>query len=43
LRELVRYRVKAVRLRSGLKAQVHSVMGKEGILPGRSDMFGPGG
>ena len=43
LRELVRYRAKAVRLRSGLKAQVHSVMGKEGILPGRSDMFGPGG
>jgi transposase len=43
LRELVRYRAKTVRLRSGLKAQVHSVMGKEGILPGRSDMFGPGG
>lgn len=43
LRELVRYRAKAVRLRSGLKAQVHSVMGKEGILPGLNDMFGPGG
>ncbi|HEV2368325.1 MAG TPA: transposase, partial [Acidimicrobiales bacterium] len=34
LRELVRYRFKVVQLRSGLKAQVHSVMGKEGILPG---------
>jgi transposase len=43
LRELVRYRAKAVRLRSGLKAQVHAVMAKEGILPTRGDMFGPGG
>jgi transposase len=43
LRELVRYRAKIVRLRSGLKAQVHAVMAKEGILPTRSDMFGPGG
>jgi transposase len=43
LRELVRYRAKSVRLRSGLKAQVHGVMGKEGILPGLGDMFGPGG
>jgi transposase len=43
LRELVRYRAKAVRLRSGLKAQVHAVMAKEGVLPSRLDMFGPGG
>jgi len=43
LRELVRYRAKAVRLRSGLKAQVHAVMAKEGVLPSRYDMFGPGG
>lgn len=43
LRELVRYRFKAVQLRSGLKAQVHAVMGKEGILPALGDMFGPGG
>ena len=43
LRELVRYRAKAVRLRSGLKAQVHAVMAKEGVLPARFDMFGPGG
>jgi transposase len=42
-RELVRYRAKLVRLRSGLKAQVHAVMGKHGVLPSRGDMFGPGG
>jgi transposase len=43
LRELVRYRAKLVRLRSALKAQVHAVMGKHGVLPTRVDMFGPGG
>src|SRR5438045_2818587 len=43
LRELVRYRAKLVQLRSGLKAQVHSVMAKEGVLPALNDMFGPGG
>ena len=43
LRELVRYRAKLVRLRSGLKAQVHAVMGKHGVLPTRVDMFGLGG
>ena len=43
LRELTRYRIKLVRLRSGLKAQVHAVMGKNGVLPARHDMFGPGG
>jgi transposase len=43
LRELVRYRSKLVRLRSGLKAQVHAVMAKEGVLPTVSDMFGPAG
>ena len=43
LRELVRYRHKLVRLRSGLKAQVHAVMGKHGVLPTRVNMFGPGG
>jgi len=32
-----------VRLRAGLKAQVHAVMGKHGVLPTRTDMFGPGG
>jgi predicted CoA-binding protein len=39
LRELVRYRAKLVQLRSGLKAQVHAVMAKEGVLPMVSDMF----
>jgi transposase len=39
LRELVRYRAKLVELRSGLKAQVHAVMAKEGVLPMVADMF----
>ena len=39
LRELVRYRAKLVKLRSGLKAQVHAVMAKEGVLPVVGDMF----
>ena len=43
LRELVRYRAKLVALRSGLKAQVHAVMAKEGVLPDATDMFGPAG
>ena len=30
-------------MRSGLKAQVHAVMDKHGVLPARGDMFGPGG
>jgi len=43
LRELVRYRAKLVRLRTGLKAQVHAVMAKEGVLPGYTEMFGIAG
>jgi transposase len=43
LRELVRYRAKLVQLRSGLKAQVHAVMAKQGVLPRVVDMFGPAG
>lgn len=43
LREVVRYRLKLVQLRSGLKAQVHAVMGKHGVLPACSDLFGLGG
>jgi hypothetical protein len=39
LRELVRYRAKLVALWSGLKAQVHAVMAKEGVLPAVTDMF----
>jgi transposase len=43
LREFVRYRATLVQLRSGLKAQVHAVMAKEGVLPLVVDMFGPAG
>ena len=43
LRELVRYRAKLVQLRTGLKAQVHAVMAKEGVLPGYTEMFGIAG
>lgn len=32
-----------MQLRSGLKAQVHAVMAKEGALPVVSDLFGPAG
>jgi transposase len=41
LRELVRYRAKLVALRSGLKAQVHAVMAKEGCCPHRAECSGP--
>jgi transposase len=43
LRELVRYRAKLVALRSGLKAQVHAVLAKEGIAAPVSDLFGKAG
>jgi transposase IS116/IS110/IS902 family protein len=43
LRELVRYRAKLVALRSGLKAQVHAVLAKEGVLVPMSDLFGVAG
>jgi transposase len=43
LRELVRYRAKLVALRTGLKAQVHAVLAKEGVRVGMSDLFGVGG
>jgi transposase len=43
LRELVRYRHKLVDDRSGLKAQVHSVLAKEGIPVAVSDLFGRAG
>jgi transposase len=43
LRELVRYRAKLVQLRTGLKAQVHAVMAKEGVLPRYTEMFGVAG
>ena len=43
LRELVRYRAKLVAIRSGLKAQVHAVLAKAGMLITVSDLFGVGG
>jgi transposase len=39
LRELVRCRAKLVKLRSGLRAQVHALMAKQGVLPAGGDMF----
>jgi transposase len=39
LRELVRYRAKLSRMRSGLKTQVHQVLGKEGVIPELDDIF----
>ena len=43
LRELVRYRAKLVALRAGLKAQVHAVLAKAGVLIPVSDLFGVAG
>jgi transposase len=40
LREQVRHRAKLVMLRSGLKAQVHAVLAKEGVHVRASDVFG---
>ena len=43
LREAVRHRCKLVALRSGLKAQVHAVLAKQGVRVAMSDLFGVGG
>jgi transposase len=43
LREEVRYRNKLCRLRSGLKAQVHQVLGKEGVIPETKGIWWSGG
>src|SRR6266704_5425255 len=43
LREAVRHRAKLVALRSGLKAQVHAVLAKQGVSVPVSDLFGVGG
>src|SRR5436853_1777891 len=43
LRELVRFRAKLSNLRTGLKAQLHAVLAKNGVLPCRGDMWGVGG
>lgn len=42
-RELVRYRAKLVGLRTGLKAQTHSVLAKVGVHVPMTDLFGVGG
>lgn len=42
-RELVRYRRRLSQLRAGLKAQVHAVLGKEGLVPPVKHLWGPGG
>jgi transposase len=43
LREAVRHRCKLVALRTGLKAQVHAVLAKQGVRVPMSDLFGVGG
>jgi transposase len=43
LREAVRHRAKLVALRSGLKAQVHAVLAKNGITVTMTDLFGVAG
>lgn len=43
LRELIRHRAKLVAVRSGLKAQVHAVLAKEGVAVPMSDLFGKAG
>ncbi len=43
LRELVRFRLKLSNMRTGVKAQAHAVMAKNGVLPCRKDMWGPSG
>ena len=43
LRELVRHRAKLVAIRSGLKAQVHAVLAKEGVTVPVTNLFGLGG
>lgn len=43
LRELVRYRHKLSQLRTGLKAQIHAVLGKQGVIPRLTELWGPAG
>jgi transposase len=43
LRELVRFRYKLSNLRTGIKAQAHAVMAKNGVLPAVGDMWGKRG
>ena len=43
LREEVRYRHKLTRLQTGLKCQVHQVLGKEGVIPPTKGIWWTGG
>ncbi|HET6918276.1 MAG TPA: IS110 family transposase [Jiangellaceae bacterium] len=43
LREMVRFRAKLGRLRSGLKQQVHQTLGKEGVIPELGYIWRSGG
>lgn len=43
LREMVRHRAGLVAVRSGLKAQVHGVLAKQGVTVPMTDLFGLGG
>jgi transposase len=43
LREAVRHRAKLVAVRSGLKAQIHAVLAKQGVRVAMSDLFGADG
>jgi transposase len=43
LRELVRYRHKLVGDRAAVKASIHAVLGKCGVIPEVADIFGPVG
>ena len=43
LRELVRYRHKLVHDRAAVKASIHAVLGKCGVIPEIADVFGPVG
>lgn len=43
LREAVRHRAKLVALRTGLKAQVHAVLAKQGVRVTMTDLFGVAG
>jgi transposase len=43
LREMVRHRAKLVAWRSGMKASVHAVLAKQGLLLPAAELFGPAG
>ena len=42
-RRLVRMRAALVRVRTRLKCQIHAVLAEHGVLPEKTDLFGPGG